>query len=245
MLCKIKFVSDKKISLPFGYQYYFQSMLYNWINEKSFADFLHNTGYSIDKRSYKLFSFSNVIERPLKINRHRKEFVFPKEINFYVCSINNKFFNHIFNSIISQSEVRLGKNTVFIENIEFIPQIIGEREVIKTLAPVTVYSTLYGFDGKKKTYYYSPREKEFNDLIRKNLIHKYQALNGELPENDEFCIIQKGNTVERVIQYKGFIIKGYMGIFEIKGAKELMDLAFATGLGAKNSQGFGMIIKKE
>lgn len=243
VLCKIKLTSEGKITLPFGYQYYIQSMLYKWINEKSYAEFLHNTGYRIGSRSYKLFSFSNILEKPLHINSVKKEFIFSKEINFYVCSINNEFFQHIFNSIINQSVVAIGNNTAMISNVSIISQIFEEREVVKTMSPITVYSTLFGLDGKKKTYYYTPKEKEFGELIRKNLIKKYQALYGQWPQNDNFFITPI-NTTEKIVKYKNFIIKGHMGNFEISGSKELMDLAFSTGLGSKNSQGFGMILKE-
>lgn len=64
-----------------------------------------------------------------------------------------------------------------------------------------------------------------------------------MPENDEFNISPIGRFNERIVKYKDFIIKGYTGKFELKGSKELMEIAFCTGLGSKNSQGFGNIIQ--
>ncbi|RLI91606.1 MAG: hypothetical protein DRO89_03615 [Candidatus Altiarchaeales archaeon] len=37
------------------------------------------------------------------------------------------------------------------------------------LSPLTVYSTLTTGDGKKKTYYYSHYEPDFEELIDRNL----------------------------------------------------------------------------
>jgi CRISPR-associated endoribonuclease Cas6 len=37
------------------------------------------------------------------------------------------------------------------------------------------------------------------------------------------------------------VIKGWFGIYEKDGDPRLLKLAYSTGLGAKNSQGFGMI----
>lgn len=37
------------------------------------------------------------------------------------------------------------------------------------------------------------------------------------------------------------MIKGWLGIYEKDGDPRLLKLAYSAGLGAKNSQGFGMI----
>jgi len=44
---------------------------------------------------------------------------------------------------------------------------------------------------------------------------------------------------QKVISYKGTVIKGWMGIYELRGDRELMKLVYDTGLGGKNPQGFG------
>jgi len=50
----------------------------------------------------------------------------------------------------------------------------------------------------------------------------------------------------KLVIYKGFIIKGWMGKFRLRGNPELIKFSYEAGLGAKNSQGFGMweILKK-
>lgn len=55
---------------------------------------------------------------------------------------------------------------------------IQDDVTIRMLSPVTIYSTLFSANGKKKTYYYSPFEKEFSQLIRANILKKYEALYG-------------------------------------------------------------------
>ena len=246
MLCKITFSSNDKIFLPMSYNYIIQGVLYKFINEDSFADFMHNKGYTYNKRSYKLFSFSNVLEKPLLVDREKKHFVFPKDISIYFSSIDNEFFKYVFNSIINTEDfIYVSQNRTSISKVELIKQKISEKEVIKTMSPITTYSTFVTFENSKKTYYYNPYEKEFSANIQKNLINKYQALYDEPPENSEFSIVPRGTPHEKIIKYKDFIIKGYTGIFEIEGSKELMDMAFCAGLGSKNSQGFGLIIKND
>jgi len=229
-----------------SYNYIIQSLLYKFINEQSYADFIHNKGYIFNKRSYKLFSFSNVLEKPVRIDREKKRFVFPKDISLYFSSVDNDFFKYVFNSIINVDEfVNIGQNTAVISRIELIRQDVSQKETIAAMSPITIYSTLLMPENNKKTYYYNPYEKEFSAYVRKNLINKYVALYGEEPASDEFLIVPERNIHESIIKYKGFIVKGYTGIFEIEGAQELMEIAFCAGLGGKNSQGMGLIVKEE
>lgn len=227
MLCKINFSSKNNIVLSIPYNNIIQAVLYKFINEDAFADFIHNEGYVHNKRNYKLFSFSNVQEKPLHIDKDKKQFIFPKDISMYFSSINNQFFKDVFNSIINEDgNVNLGKNETVISKIELIKQNISEKETVKVLSPITVYSTFETFEGRKKTYYYSPYEKEFSENIRRNLLNKYQSLYNSLPEDQRFNISCKDEPQEKIVKYKNFIIKGYTGTFEIEGSMELMDMAF-------------------
>lgn len=48
---------------------------------------------------------------------------------------------------------------------------------------------------------------------------------------------------QHIIMFKKTVIKVWSGIYKLSGPTGLMRLAFDTGLGAKNPQGFGMIEK--
>jgi len=45
---------------------------------------------------------------------------------------------------------------------------------------------------------------------------------------------------EKVVLFKDTVIKGWMGIYKLKSHPKILKLAYDTGLGSKNSQGFGM-----
>lgn len=55
---------------------------------------------------------------------------------------------------------------------------------IRMLSPLTVYSTLMTPDGKKKTYYFSPYEKEFPALVNSNIKKKHFLLLGKNIKSD-------------------------------------------------------------
>ncbi len=62
--------------------------------------------------------------------------------------------------------------------VEAVPE-YKEKIYVKTLSPITVYSTLNTSDGRKKTYYYSPFEREFEELVIKNLQTKLRIWQGK------------------------------------------------------------------
>ena len=124
----------------------------------------------------------------------------------------------------------------------FPTPLFGAGEVrIKMLSPVVVYSTFESPDGKKKTYYYSPSEREFSLLISKNLRNKYKAFYGK-DFDGEIIVSPEGVRAhhQQITLFKGTVIKGWMGKYLLKGKPELLRFAYDVGIGSKNSQGFGM-----
>jgi CRISPR-associated endoribonuclease Cas6 len=118
--------------------------------------------------------------------------------------------------------------------------------LVRALSPITTYSTLFDAAGKKKTYYYNPWEREFSQKILDNLHRKARAYYGEdevLPSLDGTYMkpvrVSKRNEV--IINFKGFWIKGWTGLYELNLPGPYFTLAYNSGLGSKNSQGFGMV----
>ena len=107
--------------------------------------------------------------------------------------------------------LNMGGNDVSISRLEIIEQDTSVGGIIKTLSPITVYSTFEKPAGGKVIHYYSPFESEFEELVRSNLLNKYRALYEEEPENSNFTIKAEGRIVEKMITYKYSLIKGYSG----------------------------------
>lgn len=230
----------KEIKLPIQYNYYVQGMIYDLLDDKM-ANFIHKQGFESGNRQFRMFCFSRLIG-DYKIDKGNNEIIFNKEIELYISSPMKSFLTQLSNSFLLNESVRLGKEELIIKKVDIGRNILDKNRIsVRALSPITVYSTLYKPDGSKYTCYFGPRDKEFGELIYKNVLKKYNAYFHDEPKNKDFSIIPVGKTKLHVVTYKGFVIKGYSGKFIIEGDLGLLEHALNTGLGSKNSQGFGYI----
>ena len=242
MRIKISAVSKSKIALRTGYQYQLQGLVYNLIDKHS-ADWLHNEGFKFEKRRYPLFNFSEILERG-RYDSDLKIFTFSGQISFYISSPVNWILEQIAKNAVTKDELKLGQNNIIITAIEVFKQLdIDKKKVrVNCLTPIEVHSTLTKADGAKKTYYYSPHEKEFSEFINENLRKKWFSLyQKDCPYNLKISPVNIKYNKERKRNFKGTIIKGWSGHFYLEGDKELIELAFDAGLGSRNSAGWGMV----
>jgi CRISPR-associated endoribonuclease Cas6 len=226
---------QNSIALPLSYNHFIQATIYNNISPE-LSKFLHDKGFSYGKRHFKFFTFSRLMG---EYQLRNKIIQFNGNIHFYVSSPLKKFMNDLANSIMQKGYFKLGNNNLEVESIKvYDNSVISNTINIKMLSPVTVYSTLLTPDGRKKTYYYSPFENEFQKLIDDNIKKKYFIFFHKKLKSD--LIIKPLKVRETIIMYKNFLIKGWMGTFRLQGPKKALKLAYDAGLGSKNSQGFGM-----
>lgn len=244
MKIKIEISFSGELVLPQHYNNIIQAVIYKWINDDNYRDFIHNEGYRYEKRNYKLFSFSKLFGK-FSINRERGTITFYDKLYLYLSAMDERFLQYLANGIISSEKIILKGKEAFVTSIEVIREEPKEELLVYTLSPITVSSTAM-IGENKKTYYYTPMEKEFSEMIRKNLTKKIIAFTGSEPDNLDFEIKKAGDKLkESVLSYKGFVIKGWNGEFLLKGSKEIMSAALNSGLGSKNSQGFGFIMIKK
>lgn len=103
--------------------------------------------------------------------------------------------------------------------------------------PLIYYQT----DDTGYSIYYTPEDEQFLSGIKNNIIRKYTAFYGTPPDCD-ICFQVLGSPVKKcVTRYKKSIITGYYGKFRLTASKEVLNFVYYTGLGAKNSMGFGVV----
>jgi len=242
MKLKITLTSSNVVVLPKEFNIITQAVIYRFLDRLP-AKWLHDTGFEFEKRSFKLFVFSSFLEKAVYSGRNYT-FTFPDVISFYISSPVTWILEQFAKNIVVNEKLMLGNITMKVSSLEvFKDEVIeGNRIRISTLTPIEVHSTLTKGDGKKKTYYYSPTESEYSELINENLRKKWVALNNEecphtitiVPVNIKLCR-------ERVRMFKDIVIKGWAGHFWLEGHPEFLQFALLTGLGSRNSMGFGFV----
>ncbi|MGP3702887.1 MAG: CRISPR-associated endoribonuclease Cas6 [Candidatus Bathyarchaeota archaeon] len=226
-----------QVVLPTSYNYLIQAWIYRNIS-RELAEFLHDKGFLFGKRRFKMFTFSRLEAHC--ISNKNKYFIFKGDLTLYISSPIERFIEDLATSIVKKGFVALGNQMLKVIDLAFPakPNLNSGQLKIRMLSPLTVYSTLMASDGRKKTYYFSPYEMEFSKLVNSNLKKKHLLLSGKNIKSN--IKIESLGVKEVITLYKGTVVKGWMGQFLLAGPKSLIMTGYETGLGAKNSQGFGM-----
>lgn len=242
MILRISFKSKNasNFRIPIDYANILQAFIYKNITEE-LGTFFHNEGFAYEKRSFKMFSFSRLISK-YKRNIEDKTMTFENPVHFYLTTVVSELVESFGSSLLMKDDLWIGKEQIEITEVKASPVILPESNVVlRTVSPISVYSTFQKPDGKKVTMYYEPGDQDFNEQITQNLIKKYQAFYGK-----EITGVVKLKPLGKVAMhrsyYKGFPIKGVMGRFKAEGTPALIKIGMEAGFGSKGSQGFGCVL---
>ena len=241
MRIKLQLNSEEEyLLLPLHHSPTIQGMLYKSL-PLYLSKFLHDIGFFYNGRKFKLFTFSKIISEHFIIQKDKKRIKYKTPITLYISSGIDDISKSWGENFIKKDKIILGKNQLYIEAIEVLPKpdFSGEM-IIKTLSPITAYQTVQK-NGKKFYKYYNPDDKEFETLLKENIKKKYYILKNKKIEDFPFEMKPVKNIRKARIKYKDFLIEAYEGEFKIKTDPEIFKTVYDTGLGAKNSQGFGMV----
>ena len=251
LLIELSSLDNNPITIPIHYNHLVQSAIYAAL-DNDFAGFLHDTGFEGGGRQFKLFTFSR-LTGTYRVNTERAEITYLSPVKLVVSSPVDKFCESLANGLLAKDSLRIGPVALRIQAVKVDRPLvltdktnmhteIVETEIrVKTLSPVVVYSTLLRPEGGKYTCYFQPGEGDFSRLVIENLYKKYQALYACTPPEGEIQIKPLRQPKLQIVKYKGSVIKGYSGILSMKGPASLLQIAVDTGLGAKNSMGFGLL----
>lgn len=235
----------EKIVLPIHHNHFIQAALYQLL-DPVYAAFLHEQGYTYEKRQFRLFSFSRLLG---KYSLHRKEGIitFFGPIRLVLLTPLKPISRGVLNSFVIGKEFRIGNQQLYSTGVQVDYPSVSDREIrIRSLSPIVSYSTLGRHDGSKFTYYFEPGERDFTRLVWGNLYKKWKAWEREtdLAEADFDFSIEPMHSIRRsIIMYKDIIIKGYSGAYLLRGEPKYLEFALNVGLGAKGPQGLGAVEK--
>ena len=242
MQVRIRF-SAEEFTIPIATTETLQGLIYKAIKtDPAYSRSLHDRGREFEGKSFKLFTFS---ELSGKYRTEGKSITYLGEAVLTVSSCEAHFIGLLMQYFLPSKEVRLGNNTVTVASAELLSESISSEAVaIRTTSPITVYVTEE--DGRTK--YFSPADFEFYEGIVSNARRKWASKHGT---DEGFSLtvtpLKGASFKKRATCFKTTYITAWHGSFVLRGAPQILDFLLNTGLGAKNSQGFGAfeVIREE
>jgi CRISPR-associated endoribonuclease Cas6 len=251
MRLKIELLAEQPVKLPIGFNEYFQALIYRYLNFDA-AAWLHNTGYRLEDKAFKFFAFSPFLEKG-RFYSKEKFFLFPAKVSFYISSPVDWILEQFAVNISKTGYVRIGNsfpfaNRLFVSAIDIIKEewFTGSCLKVKAITPIEIHSTFRTGDGRKKTHYYTPFDKEFSQRADENLRRKWLALyKKECPYHMKIKPLFQGNGYERIFYFgvgeRKTLIKGWKGHYLLEGPPQFLAFGYAAGIGSRNTNGCGLV----
>lgn len=244
---RIKITCDigEGIRLPINYNYFLTGVIYQFLKESDpeYAHFLHQDGYEQENRRFKLFTFSQLMAQR-KIQDDQIHFRSP--LTWYISSSQEPFLENFAAALMQTGILQIERHRMRVQDVEVLRQPrFGPQMTFRCLSPITM-STVRERDDTP--YYCLPDDPQFSELVRRNLIRKYEAVHQHPPTEKSFAMTfdqayldKRKGRVTRLVDFKGTKIRGILSPFHVIGAPELIRIGYECGFGDKNSMGFGMV----
>jgi len=220
---------SQKLSIPLNYQYGIQSLIYNLLGKD-----WHDSGVFYGERKYKLFTFSSLRGKKKIANG---KITFEDLIYLDVRGVRDDFCTDLRLALDTANDLTLLGQNLFVKSVKCnYHQIDTDTICVKMLSPLTIHKTENG-----KTFYYTPLDSEFSKEIDLNFRRKYAAFTGRnLDDAIKIVPVNVGVKDKYVTTFKNTRITAWRGEYQLFGKQEYLNFLYYCGLGARNSEGFGM-----
>ncbi len=261
MRLKLSLSVDSRLNvLPINYQYPVSAWIYHTIHagNSDFSRWLHEQGYSLENRRFKLFTFSDMFNHPrwkrfddrIKIFSGRADL----QISFYVEEAVEHFIIGLFQNQRFTIGDRHSKAQFDVQTVQRLadPQFKSEM-TFRCLSPICITRTV---EDKEHAQYMSPAEDHYADYFFDNLVYKYMAatqadasveeLKAEMRRRQPFRLQPLDKPVSRLVKIKADTpqesrVRGYSYRFQLRAPQELIEFGYHAGFGEKNAIGFGCV----
>ncbi|MGH7908360.1 MAG: CRISPR-associated endoribonuclease Cas6 [Thermodesulfobacteriota bacterium] len=250
--------------IPLNYNYYLTSIIYDSLKRASpeFSRFLHDKGYQDGFRSFKFFTYSQLRSEKREIKGNVIRFL--SQVEWFISSPTDDFILNFLNGVFETAGIKIGDKKLPLQNAEVLePPKFSDKMKFKCLSPITISRvdivegsgspTSLPLDryprSQRVQHFIRPWESDLSEKISQNLVRKFRLLYGKEPSNSSLKIeldseYKSGRNIEKLVNFKGTNIKGFMSPFTVEGNPELIEVGHETGFGDKNSMGFGMVEAK-
>ncbi len=252
---KLSTSANAKISL--NYTYSFTSAIYKLLQFGSpeFSEFLHDIGYEINGKKYKLFTFALRFNR-FKIEGRNIRLITPEASLFISSPLIDKFIRNFVMGTFEKQVISVtnGSNQTdfLISQIESLSEpLFTDKMKFFLLSPMVLSTVINKDDALKQYYLRETDEEDINRVMMNNLLNKYKLLYREeieepylhLEFDTDYLRKKKRITKKITINEYGknpIDVIGLQAPFTISANPELIKVGYECGFGEKNSMGFGM-----
>ena len=249
---------SRYMTLPVNVNHQISALIYQIVSNSSseFAKKLHEQGYRLDKRTFKLFTFSPLIpggHRRWQMNGDGTMTTDAWNVSLLISSGKAEFIEHLVVGLLHQPFVQIGRQRFRVETVKKLdPPGLGDDMQFIMLSPLVCSAKR---EGEKYPQYLMPGDEGFERVLLENLLGKYEALydkpfEGENAElqfgvSEEYLERKNGKITKLVTLKEGSPdetkVRGTFAPFRLRVPKELMEVGYYCGFGGLNAQGFGMV----
>jgi CRISPR-associated endoribonuclease Cas6 len=238
-------------TIPLNYQYELSSLIYKTIAKGSqeYAEWLHQNGFQLGEKQFRMFTFSNLIIPKKKIDIQKETIEIESEtITLELAFLPERSTEEFIKGVFSDRTFSIGnKQTIAefaVQSIELQPQPNFSQPMFGRMeSPLCITKIL----ENRTTKYIMPDEEEASELLKNNLLRKYEAFYGKPFAEDLFFVWEAtGSIKSKLIKIKTGTpqqtkVRGAICTFRLFTHPELLKIAYNAGLGEKNSMGFGCV----
>jgi len=216
--------------------YFIQSLIWNSLKKSDFSE-MH------DSKKFKFFSFSNIF--PVEQIRENKRY------NLIISSPNKLFIQDLKKGIEEKGEIRIGIHKFHVEESKIFDLPLRERWI--TGSPIVLYK-----NNDTLEYFSFEKHKDFEfffNRIKENAIKKFKMFYNLEKFEFKFFMFDSFKFKRTIVHSirkneKAFVIIGTLGEFKIpeiysSKMRRFYKFIMDTGLGEKNSLGYGFINPKK
>lgn len=218
--------------LPIAYQQLTQGALYAaW---RGTYPQLHTEGYDGAGQTFRLFTFGP-LEGHYRV--HGDEITFTGAVRLEVRSPVEELLFTLGDFLSANGFLRLGRCALPLLDLHSEDHYWFKAPLrVRMVSPLTLHKSLP--DGK--TLFLAPGEEAFAAGLITNTAHKLAACGCDADPAIALRPLAPRLPRKRVTRFKGIYLTGWEGDFLLDGDPQVLSLLYQTGLGDRNSQGFGM-----
>lgn len=262
MRLRLKLKSTDYSPIPINYNYALSSAIYKLIKLGSpeFASFLHDIGFKLNGRSYKLFTFALKFE-DFKVEGNLINLLSPYAYLYISSPLIDDFVKNFIIGTFQNQKIELfadfQKSVFVIYQAELVPVPVLNSEIKFNLLSPIVLSTYKEINGQKKQYYlrYDDDIEVINRVFNLNLQNKYKIIHNAEYKGEGVALTWDESFINKSLDRKKRIsrkititkslenpidIIAIQSDFIVKGDFNLVKIGYECGFGEKNSMGFGM-----